>query len=43
LRCDLTAKAIDSISAAKGKLPLGILQKRGRGETTMPLPLIVTR
>jgi len=37
LRCDLPAMPAD------GKVLLGILQKRGRGEKTVPLPLIVTR
>ena len=37
LRCDLPANLID------GPVALGIRQKRGRGEATVPLPLVVAR
>jgi hypothetical protein len=37
LRCDLPEQMV------KGEVPLGIRQKRGRGEVTVPLPLNVAR
>ena len=37
LRCDLPASLVD------GEVALGIRQKRGRGEATVPLPLSVAR